>query len=171
MAWVDSEYAGELAVVAAWLSALLPWSVSLRSGTLLGENASLVVVRFPVAMFQFLFGPDVQGFDSFVPVWSAQSATTGASAATATQLWLAGAVLVGVAFVFSLLYYARDELVEARSPLDPVRVMGALLTLGGGLLLASALLLFDALPGLTLPVGGLIVPALGLALLVVERAD
>lgn len=31
MPWVESEYAGELAVVAAWIAALLPWNLSYQS--------------------------------------------------------------------------------------------------------------------------------------------
>lgn len=171
MTWVDSEYAGELAVVSAWLAALLPWSVTVRTGTLLGENASLVVVRFPVAMFQFLFGPDVQGFDSLVPVWAAPGFTGSQAVTTAYTLWLAGAAFVGLAVAFSGLYYARDELVEARLPVDPVRVMGGLLLPAGLLLLAAAVLLFRAQGGITVPIGAALVPVLGGLLLVVERAE
>lgn len=171
MTWVDSEYAGELAVVSAWLAALLPWSVTVRSGTLLGQNASLVVVRFPLAMFQFLFGPEVQGFDSFVPVWAAPGFTGSEAVTTAYTVWLAGGVLVTLAVAFSGLYYARDELVEARSPVDPVRVMGALLLPGGLLLFAAVVLLFQAQGGITVPIGAGLVPVLGGLLLVVKRTD
>jgi len=171
MTWVNSEYAGELAVVSAWLAALLPWSVTVRSGTLLGENASLVVVRFPVAMFQFLFGPEVQGFDSFVPVWAAPGFTGSETVATAYALWLAGGTLVGLAVALSAIYYARDELLEARSPVDPVRLMGALLLPAGALLFAAAVLLFRAQGGVTVPIGAGLVPVLGGLLLVVERTD
>lgn len=171
MAWVDSRYAGELSVVSAWLAALLPWSVTVRSGTLLGERASLVVVRFPAAMVQFLFGPDVQGFDSFVPVWAAPGFAGSDAVATAYTLWLAGSTLLGLAAAFSALYYARDELVETRAPVDPVRLMGALLLSAGGLTLAAAVLLFGAQGGITVPVGAGIVPVLGAVLLVVERTS
>lgn len=169
MAWVNSEYAGELSVVAAWVAALLPWSVSVRSGELLGASASLVVVRFPFAMFQFLFGPDVQGFDPVVPVWAAPDFTGSAAVSTAYTVWLAGAVVVLAAVALSVLYYARDDLVEERAPVDPVRIMGALLTLAGVLLLVSAVQLFGAQGGVTVPVGALIVPALGVVLLRTER--
>ena len=171
MTWVDSEYAGELAVVSAWLAALLPWSVTVRSGTLLGESASLIIVRFPAAMFQFLFGPEVQGFDSFVPVWAAPGFTGSEAVATAYTLWLAGGALVGLAVVFSAIYYARDDLVEERSPVDPVRLMGALLLPAGVLMFAAAVLLFRAQGGVTIPVGAGLVPVLGGLLLIVDRAE
>jgi uncharacterized protein (TIGR04206 family) len=171
MTWVNSEYAGELAVLSAWLAALLPWSVTVRSGTLLGENASLVVVRFPVAMFQFLFGPEVQGFDSLVPVWAAPGFTGSEAVATAYTLWLTGGALVGLAVALSAIYYARDERLEARSPVDPVRLMGALLLPAGVLLFAAAVLLFRAQGGVTVPIGAALVPVLGGLLLVVERTE
>lgn len=171
MPWVNSEYAGELAVVSAWLAALLPWSVTVRSGTLLGENASLIVVRFPVAMFQFLFGPDVQGFDSFVPVWAARGFTGSEAVATAYTLWLVGGILVGLAVILSAIYYTRDERLEARSPVDPVRLMGALLLPAGALFFVAAVLLFRAQGGVTVPVGAGLVPVLGGVLLMVERTE
>jgi uncharacterized protein (TIGR04206 family) len=178
MAWVDSEYAGALAVVAAWLSVLLPWSVSLRTGRLLGENASLVVVRFPFAMFQFLFGPEVRGFDTLVPMWAAPwfpaDAPPGLADLTtvsnAYAVWLAGGTVLAVALALSLVYYARDEAVEAAAPVDPVRVMGALLAVGGGALLLATVVLFGPLAGLTAPIGAVIVPVLGAVLLRTERA-
>jgi hypothetical protein len=178
MAWVDSEYAGALAVVAAWLSVLLPWTVSLRTGRLLGGNASLVVVRFPFAMFQFLFGPEVQAFDILVPVWEAPwfpaDAPPGLADLTtvsnAYAVWLVGAGILAAAFGLSLVYYARDEAVEANVPIDPVHVMGALLAVGGAILLLSTVVLFGPLAGITVPVGAIIIPLLGGVLLRTERA-
>lgn len=178
MAWVDSEYAGALAVVAAWLSVLLPWSVSLRTGELLGESASLVVVRFPFAMFQFLFGPEVQGFDTLIPAWEAPwfpadappSLADLTTVSNAYAVWVAGGTVIAVAFAFSLVYYAREDTVEMRAPVDPVRGMGALLAVGGGALFVATGVLYGPLAGVTIPIGAIIVPLLGGVLLRTERA-
>ena len=53
MVWVRSEYAEELAVVSAWLMALLPWSLSY------GRPAGglYVAIRFPLFIYE-----SVQGF-------------------------------------------------------------------------------------------------------------
>lgn len=177
MTWVDSEYAGALAVLAAWLSVLLPWSFSLRTGRLLGENASLVVVRFPFAMVQFLFGPEIQGFDTLVPAWEAPwfpadappSLADFTTVSNAYTVWLAGATVLMIAFAFSLVYYARDEIIETRAPVDPVPIMGVLLAVGGGALLLATVVLVGPLAGLTVPVGAVIVPVLGVILMRTER--
>ena len=161
MSWVESEYAGELAVVSAWLAALLPWSISLTRS----EGLSLVAVRFPVAVFRFLFGTEVR-IDPLIPVWAApRLEQANASLQTAYYVWLAGAVAIAVAFAFSLLYYRREQLVLARLPLSPVRLMGGLLTVGGGCLLVAAIGIFRSTAGITLPVGSLLVPLLGVTLL------
>jgi len=161
MAWVESEYAGELAVVSAWFAALLPWSISLTRS----EGLSLVAVRFPVAVFRFLFGADVR-IDPLVPVWAAPGLEqANASLQTAYYVWLAGAVAIAVAFAFSLLYYRREQFVLSRLPLSPVRLMGGLLTVGGGCLLVAAIGVFRSTAGFTLPVGALLVPLLGVTLL------
>ncbi|RNJ26123.1 DUF7549 family protein [Halosegnis longus] len=161
MSWVESDHAGELAVVSAWLATLLPWSVSFATN----EGVSLITVRFPVAMFQFLFGADLN-VDLLVPVWAAPG-LEGSNAAlqTAYYVWLAGAVLVGVAFLFSLVYYSREDAVERRLPVSPVRVMGGLLTLAGGCLLVSTVRIFQSAPGVAIPVGAVLVPLLGVTLL------
>lgn len=161
MSWVESDHAGELAVVSAWFAALLPWSVSFATN----EGVSLITVRFPVGMFQFLFGADLN-VDLFVPVWAAPG-LEGSNAALQTgyYVWLAGALVVGVAFLLSLVYYSREATVERRLPVSPVRVMGGLLTLGGGCLLISAVRIFQSAPGVTIPVGAVLVPLLGVTLL------
>ncbi|KAB7513001.1 hypothetical protein DM867_10840 [Halosegnis rubeus] len=161
MSWVEPEHAGELAVVSAWLATLLPWSVSFATD----EGVSLITVRFPVAMFQFLFGADLN-VDLFVPVWAASGLEqSNAALQTAYYVWLAGAIVVGVAFLFSLAYYGREETVERRFPASPVRVMGGLLTVAGGCLAVSAVRIFQTAPGVTVPVGAVLVPLLGVTLL------
>jgi len=52
MVWVRSEYAEELAVVSAWLMALLPWSLSY--GRPMGGR--FVAIRFPLVIYESLQG-------------------------------------------------------------------------------------------------------------------
>lgn len=167
MAWVRSEYAGELAVLAAWLSALLPWSVSVTSQ----EGLSLVAVRFPFFMFRFLFGADLGAADQpFHTVVAMLGQASNQTNLRAYYVWLGAAVLLGAALLLSFAYYAREERVEA-APVDPVRVMGGLL-LGAGLLLAgSTVLLWQGYFGTTIPIGSLLVIVLGVLLVRVERTE
>lgn len=51
MAWARSEYAGEMAVVSAWISALMPWSVTVPSPA---DAAFDFVVRYAYFLRQFL---------------------------------------------------------------------------------------------------------------------
>jgi uncharacterized protein (TIGR04206 family) len=89
----------------------------------------------------------------------------------AYYVWLAAGVVVGLALLLSVVYYAREEDLEARSPVNPVRLMGGLLTLAGLLLLVSLVLLWQGFFGLTVPVGAIIVLLLGVVLLRVEVTD
>lgn len=170
--WVRSEYAGELSVLLTWASALLPWSVSL-SGQ---EGITFIVVRFPLFAFQFLFGVRIRGGEvPFLPVYEAPAFPQGTGVAEAYTVWLAGGVVYFLAFALSLVYYAADEdfettlrdRVHARA--DPVRLLGGLLTVGGLVLAASTVMLWQAYLGTTLPLGSLFMLGFGLLLLRVER--
>lgn len=165
MAWVRSEYAGEFAVVAAWLSALLPWSVSAASQ----GGKSLVVVRFPLFRFQFLYGVDLGGLEKpFLTVLQMSNVAPNPTTADAYTAWLVGAAVLAVALLLSVVYYAREKQVEA-APVDPVTVMGGLLLATGLLLSLSVVLLSQGFVGVTIPVGAVIVLALGVVLLRADR--
>lgn len=170
MVWVRKEYAGELAVLSVWASALIPWSVSYVAR----EGISLVVVRFPFFLFQFIFGANLGSLERpFLTVNRAPAFESGA-VAQAYEVWLAGAVIFGMAFLLSVVYYATDDRLEARltavhPALDPVRLLGGLLAASGALLLASAVMLVDSFAGLSLPFGALFLLLFGVLLLRVER--
>jgi uncharacterized protein (TIGR04206 family) len=165
LAWVRSEYAGELAVLSAFFSGLLPWSVSYTAG----EGISTVDVRFPFFLFKYVYG--IVRRNLFVPVLRAPAFPPPEAAAIrqAYTVWLAAAAVVALALLLAVAYYAAEERVED-GPVDPVRLMGGLLTLtGAGFAAATAVLLMEY-GGLTVPIGALIVPALGIVLLRVDRA-
>ncbi|MFB6117688.1 hypothetical protein [Halosegnis sp.] len=179
MSPVDPEYAGEFAVVATWLSVLLPWSVSLSAP----GGGSFLSVRFPLLSVRLLFGLKVAGEIPLLFVWQAPALPApGSAAGPAFILWLAGAVVLAIALAISLGYYARETALEAASPVDLVRLLGSLLAIGGSCLLAATILLvlpasmLQALrvaetgyAGVTAPIGALIVPVLGAVALRIDR--
>jgi len=174
MAWVRSEYAGELAVLLTWASLLLPWSVSVTSR----EGIHLVVVRFVPVAFRFLFGVRLRGGEvPVLPVWAAPGFPRSAAVALANTVWLAAVAVHAVAVVASVAYYLREDAVEHRLAAllgqragDPVRLLGALLGLAGLGLFGAFALLWRSYAGLTVPIGALLVVVFGAILLRVERA-
>ena len=168
MVWIRSEYAGEFAVLAAWVSALIPWSVSFASQ----GGISLVVLRFPLVMVQFLLGARIGGGEQPVlPVWSAYGFPASEGVAQAYLVWLGGAVVFGLALLLSVVYYAMDDRLEARLPVDPVRLMGGLLLLTALVLTVSTAMLWGSYFGGSVPVGIVFLYAFGYLLLRVERKE
>jgi hypothetical protein len=169
MVWVRSEYAGELAVLSAWLAALVPWNVTYSTGVLGG---SALFVRFPFFQVRYLFGVPIGQAVLVEEPLSALASQSGTTLAVAYQAWVAGAVVMGAAVVLSVAYYLREEQVEA-GPVDPVRLMGGLLGLAGLVLAAATYLLAENSPfaGVPLPVGVVVTLVLAGMLLRVERTD
>jgi hypothetical protein len=164
--WVRSEYAGELAVLSAWLTALLPWNVS-YVGDVLGGSA--LFVRFPLFQIRFLFdtafGPPVR----FLTLQDALGLQRGNPIELAYQLWAVGAVVVVLAVAFSVVYYLAEDRLDA-STVDPVRLMGGLLALGGVVFAVVVVLLQTrGFGGIPVPVGVVLLFALAGSLLGVER--
>lgn len=169
MVWVKSEYAGELAVLATWLTALLPWSVSFLRRQIAGQTVTVVNIRFVLFQFHYLFGISFgeQSLDRMVQFVYEVPPFVPANQHFEAQLWLAAAGLFAVVLLASFVYYADESLVEDRSPVDPVRLFGAAF---GALALA-----FSAATALffphqtTVPVGVLFMWAFSILLLRVER--
>lgn len=184
--WVRSEYAGELAVLSAWLSALLPWNVTYSR---FGDLGSTLFVRFPFLQVQFTWLPKVRvdgevqsfrqtGVEVVGGVWVADPITAaafpegvGLNVVWASTTWAIGAAVIGLAVLLSLAMYAREDEVEARMPVDPVRTMGALLGVGALVLTVATVLVFRSdLPGIPIPVGTLLLWVFAVTLLTVDRA-
>jgi hypothetical protein len=185
--WVNSKYASELAVLSAWLSAFLPWNLTHSS---FGDLGGTLFVRFPFFQVQYTWFPVVEiegevrtfrqtGFEVVRGVWVADPLTArlsatgvGANAGVvdASATWLVGAGLVGVAFLLSFGLYFFEERFEA-APVDPVRAMGGLLALGAVALSVATVQLWNALPGIPIPVGIAVMATLAWTLLRVERKD
>lgn len=165
MVWVRSEYAGELAVLSAWVSALLPWSFTVASR----GDISLVVVRFPFFAFRFVYGLELGAAAvPFLPVWTAPSFPSSPAVARAYWVWLLAAVVLAAAVALSVALYLAQERVEA-GPLDPVRVMGVLLGLGALLLSYAFVVLWGSYIGVTVPVGAVFLWVFAALLVGVER--
>lgn len=166
--WVRSEYAGELAVLSAWLGALVPWNATVVSDVA-GGNA--LFVRFPLLEVRYAYGLPVGSSMLFLDPVSALSFYRGTTVVVGYRVWAVGALLTIAALALSVVYYLREERVEA-GPVDPVRLMGGLLT-GGAVVYAVAtyLIATRGLPGVPVPVGVVLLLVLGVVLLRVERDD
>ena len=180
MVWVKSEYAEELAVVSAWLSALIPWSISVSIGEI--QGGSLIEFHFPFLLIRVLLGIDVDAPNPLILFpWEAIGFYDQAPGPLPFAVWTVGAAVVGLAVLLSLaMYVFEDRFRTARR--DPVRIMGGLLLVAAVLhTVASALLQFgalpiagvatDAFPGILLPIGVVFQFAFAYTLLRVERVD
>ena len=166
MVWVRSAYAGELAVLSAWLCALMPWNVTYSPNIMGG---SFLFVRFPLFQVRYNYGVPFGRSISVVDPVSAFLTQQGHSLETAYGAWIAGAALIVAAVALSVVYYRREALVEA-APVDPVKLMGALLLAAGlALSLSTYLLATRGFRGVPIPIGVLFLLVLGGVLLRVER--
>ena len=149
MVWVRSEYAGELAVLTTWLSAFIPWNVFV--GTVAG--GSVVLVRFPLVEVQYAFGvPLARGTSVRDPV-SAYALQAGQTVASAYAAWLVGAAVFLAALAVSVYYYRAEARAESWS-VDPVSLLGGLLTVSGLVFGVASVLLTGGVLGIDLGVGG-----------------
>lgn len=162
MVWVRSKYAGELAVLLAWLSALVPWNITYSSNV---GDVSALFVRFPLFQVRFVWGVDVNrnvALTTPIPGWllpgwldrlSALSFQQGQTILLAYQVWAVGAAVFAIAIALSIAYYLREERVEGFA-IDPVRLMGGLLGITGGIFAVATYLLYTrGFPGVPVPIG------------------
>jgi uncharacterized protein (TIGR04206 family) len=169
--WVRSEYAGELAVLATWLTALLPWSVSVLRESPQGMDATFTVVniRFVFVQFHYLFGLPIgdQSLDSIVQFVFEIPGYVPTNQIPEGQLWLAAAGLFALLLALSFVYYARDEWLEATSPVDPVRLFGAAFGCFAAIFTIATAMFYQHQP--TVPVGALFMWVFAAMLLRVDR--
>jgi hypothetical protein len=159
------ERASETAAFAAFVVALVPWSVSFSDGGF----AESVLFRFVFGSVELSFGArSADVTRGVVPIVDIGSQYGGDLARVGT-LWLVAAALLAVALVLALaLVLAGDRLLVGA--FDPVRAMGAL-CLGMTLCLSGAAwLLWQSTPETPIPVGLVALFLFGAGLLTVDRS-
>ena len=169
--WVRSEYAGELAVLATWLTALLPWSVSVVSASPRGMDATFTVVniRFVFLQFHYLFGISLgeQSLDELVQFVFEIPAFVPANQVLEGKIWVVATAFYALMLLLSILYYAREDVVVEYSPIDPVRLFGVgFAVLGVAFFVATAMFFQHQT---TVPIGALFMWVFAAMLLQVER--
>ncbi|WP_248896593.1 DUF7549 family protein [Haloplanus halobius] len=166
--WVRSEYAGELAVLMTWLAALIPWNVSYAAGT---SGSAVLFVRFPLVQVRYVFGVPIARGVSLADPLSAIAFQQGQPIELVYQVWAVGAGVYAAALLVSIVYYRREAWAESW-PVDPVRLLGALLLVTGLVFAAATYYLatrgFSSLP---IPIGVGFLLLFGGLLLVIERTD
>jgi hypothetical protein len=164
--WVRSEYAGELAVLLTWLSALIPWNVSYAANP---SGAAVLFVRFPLAQVRYVFGLSIARGVVVSDPLSALAFQRGSPITAAYRVWALGAAVFAVALVVAIVYYRREAWAESW-PVDPVRLLGGLLA-STGLVFAGAtyLLLSRGFSSLPIPLGVVFLLLFGGLLLTVDR--
>jgi uncharacterized protein (TIGR04206 family) len=165
MALVRSEYAGEFAVVAAWISALMPWSITyFRPAEVPLE---LVVVRYGYFHLQFLLSGPLLDTETFLLLHEAHG-YVASNVRPAITVAAVAAVGLTLALALSVAYYHAEARIESL-PVDPVRLMGALLGVCGLVYLGATALLWQEKAGTTVPVAPLFMLVFAVSLLRVER--
>jgi len=192
--WVRSEYAGELAVLSAWIAVLLPWNVTYHDAAPPDGQATVYFFRFAFFEVQFrrpwafeLNGETViatepleltyAGWELFGNVFLATPPSSAMfyeeTLAQASLAWSVAALGFLLAFALSLALYFREDAVAARLPVSAVRLMGGPLAVGALGSAVATVLFFraDATNGLSLPVGVLVVGVLAVVLLQTEQVE
>jgi len=169
MSWVRSEYAGELAVLSVWLTALLPWSVSYFNETIAGRNVTVINIRFLFFQFHYLFGISFgeQTMDDLVQFVHEVPGFVPANQRPEAEIWLAGAVVFALLLALSFAYYAREETLTERVPVDLVRLFGAIFA-ALAVVFSVAVVMFNP-HQVTAPVGTLFMWAFAVVLLRIDR--
>ncbi|MFD1641302.1 DUF7549 family protein [Halohasta litorea] len=168
MVWIQREHAAGLAVLSAWLGALLPWNVTYSTN----GGPWVVFVRFPLFEFQYTsgFGPGVDG-GALRTVLGAIALQSGQGLETATVVWGGGGAVMLAALGLSVVYYADRSLLEAAS-VHPVRLMGGLLGVAALLFAVATVFVWTGgFGGTPIPIGVLLLGLLAWVLLRVELTD
>jgi hypothetical protein len=175
MVWVKSEYAEELAVLLTWLSALVPWSISYGSFAVTeAQDLTLVILRFPFVGIRYQLGVQILGGTSVLTPLEFRSEVQNAGGSALAQvpgydLWLVGLAILAVAVAISLLMYFEVERALDAIPVDPVRLLGALLLAVAVALLGATVVLFTSQAALFVPFGVFLQFAFGVILLRADR--
>jgi hypothetical protein len=199
-AWVKAKYANELAVLSAWLAALLPWTVT-YSGQGRGPlGSTLILVRTGVLEVQFvqalprevvvdgqaqrlenlrevLAAVGISGLRLSEGVWASTPIASALAQSGNPEAGVRNAALVGGAGgALILAAVGTSLLLYAReqwveSLVDPVRLIGTLL--GGATAAFTVAAVYrwqSSIPGVPIPVGLVVIGVLAAMLLTVDRS-
>lgn len=175
---IKSEFAEEFAVVFAWVSALVPWSVTTAIGSI--QGGSLVQIHAPFVVVRFLFDIEVPGPNPLVMLpWESISFYAGAPGPIPFVLYTASTCVIALTLLLTLAMWALEDQVAA-ARFDEVRAVGGLLLISAVLLTLSAAVLTVGAPvdsvvstsfvGVVIPVGLLFQYVFAYALLTVDRS-
>jgi len=171
MVWIRQQQARPLAVVAAWIGALLPWNLTYSSGGGIG----VLFIRFPFFEFQYTSGAETAINGATVrSVLGAMFLQSGRGLESATLVWGGGAVVMLVALVLSVACYENTPRLESLS-IHPVRLMGGLLGVASVLFsVATVFVWTGGFGGTPIPIGVLLMAPLAWILLrgtIVDEAE
>ncbi|WP_439026889.1 DUF7549 family protein [Haloarchaeobius sp. DT45] len=144
MVWIRSEYTEEFAVLTAWLSMLLPWSIVYGKASLVGDAAketTVVIFRFPLFGIRYVLGSGfIDGTTIQTPLgfYQETSGTIPEQAAAHLGWTLALGVMV-LLLAVSILMYLEVEAVVDRLPGRGVYVVGALMLVLAGIYIWASL--------------------------------
>lgn len=162
--WISRDAERSVGAMVAALALLIPWEF-----TYVDRAGGLLLLRFPVFEVRF-----IGGLGGFQPIrtplylYNRQLANQGVGDLLLMyQLWMAGAVIVLLAVLLGIAAYVTDPLEGGP---NPTRILGGLLVAGGTCFVGAwYFLATSGFRGLDIPLGALLVPALGAALLFAER--
>jgi hypothetical protein len=160
------ERVSEIAAFAAFVAAVVPWSVSFASGGF----AESVLVRFGFGSLELSFGARSTDMTHTALSITDVGSQYGGDLARVGTLWLVAAALLAIALVLALALVVAGERLLVGA-FDPVRAMGAL-CLGMALVLSGATwLLWQNTQETPIPVGVVVCYLFGAGLLTVERSQ
>lgn len=195
--WVRSKYTSELAVLAAWVSALLPWNLTHHTDATVGGfqdiETTVFFLRFVFLEIQIRQETVVNnevGLD-VTDVLTEQYAGAGVGSGVyltspptsmlfyedalfqASLLWTVAAAALALALLLSIALYFRTEATLERLPVSEVRLMGALLGIVTVALAGSSVLYYleRDLMGTPIPIGIPVLGALSLVLLLMKEVE
>jgi hypothetical protein len=188
--WVRSKYTSELAVLATWVSLLVPWNIVYHGDAPVG--GTVVFLRFALFEIQIrqpgvitLNGQRIEANEPLELTYAGtelvgnffMTSPPGSvlfydgTLQQASIAWTVGAIAFALAFLLSLALYFRTEQTLAQLPTSEVRMMGLLLGISTlGMAVASGLYYLErSTMGIPIPVGVLVIGALSVVLLQTEE--
>lgn len=150
--WVNGEYINELAVLMTWIAVALPWVVTYTS--LPSVQTKIVYLRWPLFQVSYTYSPIIENTARLMNPYSAFLYQQGQTMQYGYIVWIVMAVIMAAAFALSIAMYLREGKVEETLPVQPARVLGAMLFVSGVVgCIALTLLVTMGIPATPIPVG------------------